>query len=29
MGIFQQQGGQLRMGDELPPAFRKALAQLA
>ncbi|BAP42799.1 ethanolamine ammonia-lyase subunit EutB [Pseudomonas sp. LJDD11] len=29
MGIFQQQGGQLRMGDELPPAFRQALAQLA
>ena len=29
MGIFQQQGGQLRMGEELPPAFRRALAQLA
>ncbi|WP_295478627.1 ethanolamine ammonia-lyase subunit EutB [uncultured Pseudomonas sp.] len=29
MGIFQQQGGQLRMGEELPPAFRQALAQLA
>ncbi|GAB7530920.1 ethanolamine ammonia-lyase subunit EutB [Pseudomonas sp. 3A(2025)] len=29
MGIFQQQGGQLRMGNELPPAFRQALAQLA
>ena len=29
MGIFQQQGGRLRMGDELPPAFRQALAQLS
>lgn len=29
MGIFQLQDGQLRMGNELPPAFRQALAQLA
>ncbi|MBD8496587.1 ethanolamine ammonia-lyase subunit EutB [Pseudomonas syringae] len=29
MGIFQQQGGQLRMGSQLPPAFRQALAQLS
>jgi ethanolamine ammonia-lyase large subunit len=29
MGIFQQQGGRLSMGNELPPAFRQALAQLA
>jgi ethanolamine ammonia-lyase large subunit len=28
MGIFQQQGGRLHMGEELPPAFRQALAQL-
>ncbi|MER0040303.1 ethanolamine ammonia-lyase subunit EutB [Pseudomonas sp. MGal98] len=29
MGIFQQQGGRLSMGNGLPPAFRQALAQLA
>lgn len=29
MGIFQQRDGQLRLGDELPPAFRQALAQLS
>lgn len=28
MGILHQQGGRLRLGDELPPAFRQALAQL-
>ncbi len=28
MGILHQQGGRLRLGDELPPAFRLALAQL-
>ncbi|EIK51487.1 ethanolamine ammonia lyase large subunit [Stutzerimonas stutzeri TS44] len=27
MGIFQQRDGQLRLGNELPPAFRQALAQ--
>ena len=29
MGILHQQDGQLRMGNELPPAFRQALAQLS
>ncbi|SDS69342.1 ethanolamine ammonia-lyase subunit EutB [Pseudomonas oryzae] len=29
MGILHQQGGRLRLGDELPPAFRQALAQLS
>ena len=29
MGILQQQGGRLRLGDELPPAFSQALAQLS
>ncbi|CAD5375951.1 ethanolamine ammonia-lyase, large subunit, heavy chain [Pseudomonas sp. OF001] len=28
MGILHQQGGRVRLGDELPPAFRQALAQL-
>ena len=28
-GILRQQGGRLRLGDELPPAFRQALAQLS
>ncbi|MCQ4345913.1 ethanolamine ammonia-lyase subunit EutB [Pseudomonas stutzeri] len=28
LGILHQQGGRLRLGDELPPAFRQALAQL-
>ncbi|HCH75888.1 ethanolamine ammonia-lyase [Stutzerimonas stutzeri] len=29
MGIFQQRDGQLRLGNELPSAFRQALAQLS
>ncbi|MBV2134747.1 ethanolamine ammonia-lyase subunit EutB [Pseudomonas sp. MAP12] len=29
MGILHQQGGRVRLGDELPPAFRQALAQLS
>lgn len=29
MGILHQQDGQLRMGNDLPPAFRQALAQLS
>lgn len=29
MGIFTQADGRIRFGDELPPAFRQALAQLA
>ncbi|NHW03450.1 ethanolamine ammonia-lyase subunit EutB [Stutzerimonas degradans] len=29
MGIFQQRDGQLRLGNELPTAFRQALAQLS
>ncbi|AHY42800.1 ethanolamine ammonia-lyase subunit EutB [Stutzerimonas decontaminans] len=29
MGIFQQHDGQLRLGNELPSAFRQALAQLS
>ena len=29
MGILHLQDGQLRMGDQLPPAFRQALAQLS
>ncbi|MHB0763537.1 ethanolamine ammonia-lyase subunit EutB [Stutzerimonas sp. NM35] len=29
MGIFSHRDGQLRLGDELPPAFRQALAQLS
>jgi len=29
MGIFQQRDGQLRLGSELPSAFRQALAQLS
>ncbi len=29
MGIFQQRDGQLRLGNELPFAFRQALAQLS
>ncbi|WP_278396083.1 ethanolamine ammonia-lyase subunit EutB [Stutzerimonas kunmingensis] len=29
MGIFQQREGQLRLGNELPSAFRQALAQLS
>jgi ethanolamine ammonia-lyase large subunit len=28
MGIFTQRDGRLRMGGQLPPAFRQALAQL-
>ncbi|HEY8330215.1 MAG TPA: ethanolamine ammonia-lyase subunit EutB, partial [Pseudomonas sp.] len=28
MGILHQQGGRVRLGDELPPAFRQALAEL-
>lgn len=28
MGILHQQGGRVRLGEELPPAFRQALAQL-
>ncbi|WP_313666364.1 ethanolamine ammonia-lyase subunit EutB, partial [Stutzerimonas kunmingensis] len=29
MGIFQQRDGQLHLGNELPSAFRQALAQLS
>ncbi|EKM97765.1 ethanolamine ammonia lyase large subunit, partial [Stutzerimonas degradans] len=29
MGIFQQRDGQLRLGNDLPSAFRQALAQLS
>jgi ethanolamine ammonia-lyase large subunit len=29
MNILHQQGGRVRLGDELPPAFRQALAQLS
>ncbi|PHJ09654.1 hypothetical protein A5N81_00820 [Pseudomonas aeruginosa] len=29
MGIFNQADGRVRFGEQLPPAFRQALAQLA